>query len=62
MSNFESFYGGRQGISFTIVKRFDGINLPSVPYKKRIFATDGLDHENEETLPFIEEVSYFIII
>ena len=25
---FESFYGGRQGASFVIVKRFDGLNAP----------------------------------
>ena len=24
----ESFYGGKQGISFNIVKHFDGINIP----------------------------------
>lgn len=27
MSSMESFYGGRQGASFVIVKRFDGINI-----------------------------------
>ena len=28
--SFESFYGGRQGASFVIVKRFDGIDIPQV--------------------------------
>ena len=28
MSSMESFYGGRQGASFVIVKRFDGIDIP----------------------------------
>lgn len=28
MSELSSFYGGRQGASFVIVKRFDGINIP----------------------------------
>jgi len=37
---YESFYGGRQGASFVIVKRFDAVNLPAdvVIYKKREYA------------------------
>lgn len=30
MSNFSSFYGGRQGASFVIVKQFDGIDIPQI--------------------------------
>lgn len=40
--SFESFYGGRQGASFVIVKRFDGIDIPQVPgsevYKAKYLA------------------------
>lgn len=42
MASMESFYGGRQGASFTIVKRFDGIDIPqsagSYVYKRRYYA------------------------
>ena len=37
----ESFYGGRQGISFIIVKRFDGINIPKdTSFTVKYFAFD----------------------
>lgn len=45
MSSMESFYGGRQGASFIIVKRFDGIDIPqddssSLVYRFGWFAKD----------------------
>ena len=40
---FESFYGGRMGASFVIVKRFDGIDIPQVSgqevYRTKYLAT-----------------------
>ena len=37
----ESFYGGRQGISFIIVKRFDGIDIPKdTSFTVKYFAFD----------------------
>lgn len=37
----ESFYGGRQGISFIIVKRFDGIDIePNTSFTIKYFAFD----------------------
>ena len=36
----ESFYGGRQGASFVIVKRFDAIDIPETSYVIRYFAFD----------------------
>ena len=42
MANMESFYAGRQGASFVIVKRFDGIDIPeNSVYKNKIFAQDN---------------------
>ena len=32
----ESFYGGRQGASFIIVKQFDGINISQNDYKIKL--------------------------
>lgn len=46
MSSMSSFYGGRQGASFVIVKRFDGISfkdLETKPYKAVILAVDSDD-------------------
>ena len=44
MSSMESFYDGRQGASFIIVKRFDGIDIPDKRvYKKGLFAKDNTD-------------------
>lgn len=44
MSEMSSFYGGRQGNSIVIAKRFDGINIPQVAgnyqYTKYYYATD----------------------
>ena len=40
MASMESFYGGRQGASFVIVKRFDGINIPdNTPKIKTVAVT-----------------------
>ena len=42
MSSMESFYGGRQGSSFIIVKRFDGVNIPeNSKYRYKWFAQDA---------------------
>lgn len=60
MSNFSSFYGGRQGASFIIVKRFDGIDIPDKSaYKITYYAV------NENKIikyPFIEknEKNYYL--
>lgn len=44
MSSFESFYGGRQGASFVIVKRFDGLDIPDkTVYRVGWFAKDEDD-------------------
>ena len=41
MSSMESFYGGRQGASFVIVKRFDGIDIAeNTVYRVGLFAKD----------------------
>lgn len=41
MSSMDSFYGGRQGASFVIVKRFDGIDIPeNTVYRVGWFAQD----------------------
>ena len=40
--SFESFYGGRMGASFVIVKHFDGINIPeNTIHKVKIYAYNG---------------------
>lgn len=42
MGSMESYYGGRQGASFVIVKRFDGIDIPeNTKYKSSLFAQDN---------------------
>lgn len=42
MSDLSSFYGGRQGASFVIVKRFDGIDIPAKSiYRCGYFAKDA---------------------
>ena len=44
MGSMESFYGGRQGASFVIVKRFDGLDIPQTEldpiYRVGCFAQD----------------------
>lgn len=41
MASMESFYGGRQGASFVIVKQFDGVDIPdNTYYRYRWFAKD----------------------
>lgn len=43
---FESFYGGRQGASFVIVKRFDGLDIPpgeTTVYRNKEYATKEID-------------------
>ncbi len=53
----ESFYGGRQGASFVIVKRFDAVNLPTniTVYKKREYA---ISRESGEELYIYENNSF----
>lgn len=45
--SFESFYGGRMGASFVIVKRFDGIDIPQTEgnetYKAKIYAYKSIN-------------------
>lgn len=42
MSDLSSFYGGRRGFSFNLVKRFDGYDIPTTTYCKSYYATsDG---------------------
>ena len=58
---YESFYGGRRGISFQIVARFDGVDIPQVEghyvYKRKNYAYKLF--ENDDTkyyiYPFIEK-------
>ena len=53
MSSMESFYGGRQGASFVIVKHFDGIDIPEyTKYKNGWFAKDN---EGYFIVPLIEK-------
>lgn len=40
MSNMSSFYGGRSGASFILVKRFDGISFTEDKYTKTYYAID----------------------
>ena len=40
MANMSSFYGGRSAPSFTIVKNFDGVDVPSNKYTKTFYAID----------------------
>lgn len=53
-----SFYGGRQGASFVIVKQFDGIDIPqessSYVYRKKIYAIQTIGSEEYFIYPFIE--------
>jgi hypothetical protein len=41
MSEMGSFYGGRTGASFVIVKRFDGIDIPTTTYTEEFYAIQG---------------------
>lgn len=54
-----SFYGGRPGISFRIVKRFDGIDIPQVAgsyvYKKKEYAYRTIEGIDYFIYPFIEK-------
>lgn len=52
MGSMESFYGGRQGASFVIVKHFDGIDIPeNTIYKNEWFA---MDNEGYFIVPLIK--------
>lgn len=57
---YESFYGGRRGISFVIVARFDGVDIPQVAgsyvYKRKSYAYKTFDGDNTKYFiyPFIE--------
>ena len=40
----ESFYGGKQGISFNIVQHFDGIDIPeNTVFTGNYYAVDAYD-------------------
>ena len=53
----ESFYGGRQGASFVIKKRFDAISLSETIYRRRYYARqpgEGNVNEGPPIWPLIE--------
>ena len=50
--SFESYYGGRQGASFIIVKRFDGIDIPEKSKNK--IAYYAVNEDKIIKYPFIE--------
>lgn len=53
----ESFYGGRQGASFVIKKRFDAISLSETVYRRRYYARqpgEGNVNEGPPIWPLIE--------
>ena len=54
---FESFYGGRQGAPFIIVKHFDGLDIPvGTEYKRKLCAVYHYDdYHNYFYYPFIEK-------
>lgn len=55
MANFDSFYGGRQGASFVIVKHFDGVDIPAgSAYQIGWFAKD---ENNYFYVPLIKRTS-----
>ena len=55
MASMESFYGGRQGASFIIVKRFDDIDIPqvegSIVYRKKWYAVKRFDYSQADVFP-----------
>ena len=52
----ESFYGGRMGASFVIVKHFDAIDTANGPqYKKKVCAIYNLDGVDLYYYPWIEK-------
>ena len=55
MANMSSFYGGRSAPSFTIVKNFDGIDVPSNKYTKTFYAVNDKNELVHGTLSFWEE-------
>ena len=54
-----SFYGGRSGASFCIVKQFDGLDIPqsadSYVYKQKTCAIKIINNENYYIYPWIEK-------
>ena len=55
MSNFESFYGGRQGTPFVITAKFDGVDIPdNTKYKKGVFAQEEYNGNIYFIVPLIE--------
>lgn len=56
--SYESFYGGRQGASFVIVERFEGINIPNPEFKEVYYAAN---EDNIRFYPFIlkKEDNYY---
>lgn len=57
--SFESFYGGRMGASFVIVKQFDGINIPQVE-GSRVYKAKYLAITNDEQY-YVYDTDHFII-
>lgn len=54
MANMSSFYGGRSAPSFTIVKNFDGIDVPSNKYTKTFYAINDKNELVHGALSFWE--------
>ena len=54
MANMSSFYGGRSAPSFTIVKSFDGVDIPSNRYTKTFYAIDNKNKLVHGTLRYWE--------
>lgn len=54
MANMSSFYGGRSAPSFTIVKNFDGIDVPSNKYTKTFYAVNDKNELVHGALSFWE--------
>ena len=57
--SFESFYGGRQGASFVIVKQFDGIDIPQVAGSE-VYKAKYLAVTNDEQF-YVYDTDHFIV-
>lgn len=53
--NYSSFYGGRPGASFRIVKQFDGIDIPNTTYRRAYYAIETVGNEDYYKYPFIRK-------
>ena len=59
--SMSSFYGGRQGASFIIVKQFDGLDIPQISgsyvYRKKICAIQIINNREYFIYPWIEQTA-----